>query len=168
MPHNQIIEKLEHKALYDAMTELPNRSLLQDRLEHALKVARRETLPLAVVMVDLVRLREINDLLGHHNGDLVLKEVANRLQQGLRESDTVARLGGDEFVLVLPSVDIAQAHLAAEKIQKLFEQPVIIEDTPLELEAAIGIAQYPDHGDTPAILIQHADIAMRVAGKDRL
>ena len=157
------IEELEHKALYDGLTGLANRSLFQDRLEHALKVARREASPLAVLTIDVVRLREINDLLGHHNGDRVLVEVAKRLQNGLRESDTVARLGGDEFVIVLPGVDVKQVYLAIRKIQKLFEQPVIIEDTPLELEAAIGIAQYPDHGESTAILMQHADIAMRIA-----
>jgi len=157
------IEELEHKALYDALTELPNRSLLQDRLAHALKVAQRDASPLAVIMLDVVRLREINNLLGHQNGDLVLKEVVSRLQKGLCETDTLARFGGDEFVIVLPALDIRQVHLAAREIQIQFERPVIVEDTPLELEAAIGIACYPDHGDAPAILLQHADIAMRVA-----
>lgn len=156
-------EELEHKALYDTLTELPNRSLLQDRLAHALKIARQEKSPLAVIMVGVARLQEINDLLGHQNGDLVLKEVADRLQKALHESGTVARLSGDEFAIVLPGTDAKQAHLTVVMIQKLFEQPVIIEDTSLELEAAIGIAQYPDHGEAPAILIQRADIAMRVA-----
>lgn len=157
------IEELQHKALYDALTELPNRSLLEDRLAHALKVARREPSTLAVAIVDVVRLREVNDLMGHHNGDLVIKEVADRLKQVLRDSDTVARLGGDEFAVLLPAVDMGAAAAVASKIQKLFEQPVIVDDTPLEVEAAIGIAMYPDHGDSPAILIQHADIAMRLA-----
>ncbi|MGD8592019.1 MAG: EAL domain-containing protein [Gammaproteobacteria bacterium] len=157
------IEQLEHKAVYDALTDLPNRSLLQDRLEHAIKVAQREASPLAVLMVDVMRLREVNDLMGHHNGDQVLKEVADRLKKILRESDTVARLGGDEFTVVLPATNITQVHIVAEKLQKQFERPVIVEDTPLEIEAAIGIAMYPDHGNTPAILVQHADIAMRVA-----
>lgn len=157
------IDELEHKALYDNLTDLPNRSLLQDRLGCALQLAHRETSSLAVLMVDVIRLREINDLMGHHNGDLVLQEVADRLQNMLRESDTVARLGGDEFAVVLPTADFKQAQRIADKIQRLFEQPVIVEDTPLEIEAAIGIAMYPDHGDDPAILIQHADIAMRVA-----
>ncbi len=159
----EYIKDLEHKALYDALTGLPNRSLLQDRLEHALTVARRETSSLAVLMIDVVRLREINDLLGHDNGDRVLIEIANRLQNGLRDSDTVARLGGDEFVIVLPAVDRTQIHLAVDKIQRLFELPVIIDDTPFELEVAIGVAQYPDHGDGGEIIMQHADIAMHVA-----
>ena len=157
------IKELEHKALYDTLTELPNRSLMGDRLEHALKIARRETTSIAVLMVDVMRLREINDLLGHQTGDLVLKEVAHRLQKGLRESDTVSRLGGDEFVIILPGVDIEQAQLSARKIQKLLEQSVVVGDSSLEIELAIGIAHYPDHGDAPAILLQHADIAMREA-----
>lgn len=157
------VEELEHKALYDVLTELPNRSLLQDRLGHALKAAHRNTSPLAVIILDVIRLGEINDLLGHQAGDLVLKEVANRLQNGLRETDTVARLGSDEFAMVLPSVSIDRVHLTVERLQKQFEQPVIIDGTSLELEVAIGIAQYPDHGDTTTILLQHADIAMRLA-----
>lgn len=157
------IDELEHKALYDTLTELPNRSLLHDRLEYALRAVHRNAAPLAVIILDVVRLREINDLMGHENGDLVLKEVAKRLQYGLRETDTVARLGSDEFVMVLPTVAIDQVHLIAGKIQQLFEQPVIVEGTPLELEVAIGIAQYPDHGNEAETLLQHADIAMHVA-----
>jgi len=157
------IKELEHKALHDTLTGLPNRSLMQDRLEHALTIAHREASSLAVLTIDVVRLREINNLLGNHNGDLVLTEVARRMRNGLRESDTVGRLAGDVFAIVLPAVNIEQVHLAVEKIQKLFERPVVVDDTQLELEAAIGIALYPDHGDTPEILMQHADIAMQVA-----
>ena len=165
---NRYIEALEYKAFYDALTDLPNRPLLEDRLTQALKVAHRETSSLAVLLVDVLRLREVNDLLGHQNGDLVLKEVAVRLQRVLRDSDTVARLSGDEFAIVLPTANNEEASLTAGKILKQFEQPVLIEDTQLELEAAIGIAQYPDHGDSPGILLQHADIAMRVAKNEAL
>ena len=165
---NRYIAALEHKAFYDALTNLPNRPLLEDRLTQALKVAHRETSSLAVLLVDVLRLREVNDLLGHQNGDLVLKEVAVRLQRVLRDSDTVARLSGDEFAIVLPTANNEEASLTAGKILKQFEQPVLIEDTQLELEAAIGIAQYPDHGDSPGILLQHADIAMRVAKNEAL
>jgi prevent-host-death family protein len=157
------IAELEHKALHDTLTDLPNRSLLHDRLELALKAAERKDEPVEVILVDVVRLKEVNDVLGHRYGDSVLQVVAARLQTILRESDTVARLGGDEFVIVLPAVDVEYAPLVARKIQEVFEQPFIIKDTPLEIEAAIGIAVYPDHGDEPAILLQHADIAMRVA-----
>ncbi|MFK5949398.1 MAG: EAL domain-containing protein [Methylococcales bacterium] len=157
------IADLEHKALYDALTDLPNRTLLHDRLEHSLKVAHRETLPLAVLMIDVARLGEINDLLGHQSGDVVMQKVATRLQRQLRKSDTIARLSGDEFVLVLSGVGSKQVYATVEKIQRLFEQAVVVNDASLEIEVAIGIALYPDHGDEPKILLQHTDIAMRVA-----
>lgn len=157
------IDDLEHKALYDALTDLPNRALLHDRLKHAVKVAHRDARTLAVLMVDIARLGEINDLLGHQTGDIVIQEVACRLQKQLRESDTVAHPTGDEFVIVLSTVDSQRINVAAEKIQQLFEQPVIVNDASLEVEVSIGIALYPDHGDDPETLLQHADIAMRVA-----
>lgn len=157
------IADLEHKALYDALTDLPNRALLHDRLEHSLKVAHRDTLPLAVLKVDVARLGEINDLLGHQSGDVVVKEVACRLQRQLRQSDTVARIAGDEFVLVLSGVDSKQVYAAVEKLQKLFELPIIANEAALEIEVAIGIALHPTHGEDSETLLQNADIAMRVA-----
>lgn len=157
------IAELEHKAMYDTLTDLPNRSLFQDRLKHALEAARRDPSPLAVFLIDVVRLREVNDILGHSAGDLVLQEVSNRLKQTIRESDTVARMGGDEFAIALPTVSIEHASVVAGKIQKQMEQPIVIEDVSLEIEAAIGIALYPEHGDEPAMLLQQADIAMHVA-----
>lgn len=157
------IAELEHKALYDTLTDLPNRSLLQDRLEHALSIARRETSPLTVLLIDIMRLKEVNELLGHQSGDLVLQEVASRMQQILRKSDTVARLVGDEFAIVLPSVDTEQLLITVEKIQRLFEQPIVVEDIPLEVGVAIGIAVFPEHGDNTTVLLQHAYIAMHIA-----
>lgn len=157
------IADLEHKSMFDALTDLPNRLLFLDRLKHALKVARREASPLAVLTVDVVRLREVNDILGHEAGDHVLQEVACHLQKTLRESDTVARLGGDEFAIVLPNVGMRQISVAVRKIQKLLQQPAVFEGTSLEIEVAVGIALYPEHGDEPDILLQHADIAMQVA-----
>jgi len=160
------IADLEHKALYDTLTDLPNRALLHDRLKHSLKVASRDTLTLAVVIVDVARLGEVNDLLGHQSGDIVMQDVAYRLRNELRESDTVARLAGDEFVLVLSGVDSKQIGTVADKIQLLFEQPLVVNDVFLEIEVAIGIALYPNHGDDPDLLLQHADIAMRIAKSD--
>jgi len=157
------LEELEHNTLFDTLTDLPNRILLQDRLQQALNVAHRETGVVAVFVVDVVRLREINDLLGHQNGDYVLKEVTQRLHRELRETDTISRIGGDEFVLVIPTIDFQHCHLISEKIHGSFEQPIIVEDTTLEVEATIGVALYPDHGDVPETLLQHADIAMRIA-----
>ena len=159
----QYISNLEHKALHDTLTGLPNRSLFQDRLIYALKAARRGASALAVLTIDVMRLREVNDILGHGAGDFVLQEVASRLQKTLRESDTLARLGGDEYAIILPGVSMQQVDIAVGKIQQQFELPVNIEDISLEVEAAIGIALYPEHGDEPALLLQHADIAMHVA-----
>lgn len=160
------IAELEHKALYDSLTELPNRSLLMDRLEHAIKISRRETAPLSVLLVDIMRLQEVNDIMGHSDGDLVLQQVARRLQAVLRDSDTIARIGGDEFVIVLPNAGDEQLASVAKKILSTFEELIFIRDMPLEVEVAIGIALYPDHGDIPATLLQHADVAMRVAKRE--
>jgi len=157
------IAELEHKALYDSLTNLPNHSLFQDHLDQALKVARRDVSPLAVLTIDVRRLREVNDTLGHRVGDLVLQEIASRLQKGVRRVDTVARLGGDVFAVVLSGVSKKRSSVTAGKLQKQFVQPIVIEDTALEVEAAIGIALYPEHGDEPEILLQHANIAMRMA-----
>ena len=157
------ITELEHKALYDNLTDLPNRNLLMDRLKHAIKVSRRDAKPFSVCLIDIMRLQEINDIMGHSDGDLVLQQVANRLQDTLRDSDTIARIAGDEFVAVLPNSGSEHAHEIAKKILYAFEGLIYIKEMPLEVEVAIGIAVYPDHGDTPTTLLQHADVAMRIA-----
>lgn len=159
----QYIAELEHKALYDTLTDLPNRTLLLDRLEHALKIARRESSTLALFIVDIVRLREINDVMGHQNGDIVIKKISHRLLKVFRDADTVARLGGDEFGIVLPGINLENINLAIDKIQTLFKEAVIIEDMLIEVEAVIGIAMYPLHGEDPGMLIRHADIAKHAA-----
>jgi diguanylate cyclase (GGDEF)-like protein/PAS domain S-box-containing protein len=160
------IAELEHKALYDSLTELPNRSLLMDRLEHAIKIAHRAAAPLSVLLVDILRLQEINDIMGHADGDLVLQQVARRLQAVLRESDTIARIGGDEFVVVLSNSGYENMGSVAKKILSAFEELIYIREMPLEVEVAIGIAVYPDHGDTPSVLLQHADVAMRISKRE--
>ena len=160
------LAELEHQALYDALTELPNRTLLLDRLSQLLSAAQRDTRPLAVISVDVMRLKEINDILGHHSGDQVLQEVARRLSSLLRKSDSIGRLSGDEFAIVLPGMGIDHIPACAQKIQALFQQPFMIQETALEIEAAIGIALYPDHGDTVMTLLQHANIAMHVASSE--
>lgn len=162
------IAELEHKALYDHLTELPNRSLFKDRLEHALNAAQRDNTSLAVLTVDIVRLREVNDILGHNSGDLVIQAFAERLQKTLRTSDTVARLGGDEYAMVLSNVNMNQATVAASKIRKLFEEPVVVEDFSLEIEAVVGIALYPEHSNEADKLLQYADMAMHAAKNEAL
>lgn len=157
------ITELEYKATHDALTNLPNRFIFQDRLQHALQVSSPEVSSLAVLMINVLRLRDVNNIIGHNAGDLVLKEVASRLQNILRVTDTLARLGGDEFAIVLPTVSLAYVSDIARNIQKQFEQLIDIEDDSIEIEVATGIALYPEHGNNPIMLLHHADIAMHLA-----
>ncbi len=163
---NKYIAELEHKALYDSLTELPNRFLLHDRLQHALKAAKRDSLHLAIIIIDIARLNDINATFGHSGGDLVLQEIANRLRKSLRKSDTVARLDSAEFALVMPAALFEHIHITIDKIHSLFEQTITVDDVALEIEAVFGIAMYPDHGDTADILLQRANIALRAAKKE--
>jgi diguanylate cyclase (GGDEF)-like protein len=154
----------EHQALHDALTGLPNRTLFLDRVAQAIRAAHREGHAVAVMIIDLDRFKDINDTLGHHLGDLVLQEVGHRLQENLRESDTIARLGGDEFAILVPKLDaVAAALLFTDRIRDALAEPFQIEGLTLEVEASIGIAQFPDHGMDCDTLIQHADLAMYVA-----
>ena len=156
-------ESLAHQALHDALTGLPNRSLLGDRLEQAMRTARREGEPLALLLIDLDRFKEVNDTLGHRCGDLLLRQVGQRLRAMLRASDTAGRLGGDEFAVVLPAADAAGATLVAERLLEALEEPFLIEEQGLEVRASIGIALYPEHGETAPSLLRGADVAMYVA-----
>jgi len=156
----QVVE-IEHQAMHDALTGLPNRTLFNDRVEQALLAARRDGTGFAILLIDLDRFKEINDTLGHQSGDRVLQEVARRLQLKLRESDTVARLGGDEFALLARSAtQIEEAMLIAERVHRTLGKPVTLEGLGLELEASIGIALFPDHGDDVDTLMRRADVAM--------
>ena len=158
---------LEYQALHDALTNLPNRSLLYDRLNQAILGAERQDKPLALVFMDLDRFKEINDTLGHHVGDQLLKQVAERVLATVRESDTVARLGGDEFAVLLPTADVEHAKQIAEKIIRAMEQPFNIDEHELSIGGSIGIAMFPDHGTDQATLMKHADIAMYSAKRTR-
>ncbi|MBI3605283.1 MAG: diguanylate cyclase [Nitrospirae bacterium] len=156
----QMEETLRFQATHDSLTHLPNRTLLNDRLQRAILTGQRDKTPVAVLVMDLNRFKEINDTLGHHQGDFVLQEIGPRLQRCLRASDTIARFGGDEFVIFLPGIDAHGASIVAQKVLKTVAVPFIIEDRPIVVEASIGIALYPDHGVNDEILIQHADGAM--------
>jgi diguanylate cyclase (GGDEF)-like protein len=155
--------KLRHQALHDGLTGLPNRSLFHDRVGQALELARRSGAPLAVLVMDLDRFKEINDTLGHLSGDALLRELGDRLQSCVRASDTVARLGGDEFGFLLTDVTRSEAALLVQRIQQAFAEPLTFQDLPLQIEASIGIALYPEHGATVDVLLQRADVAMYVA-----
>src|ERR687896_1296350 len=151
----------EHQALHDALTNLPNRTLFHDRVGQAIASARREHIPVAVMIMDLDRFKEVNDTLGHASGDELLKLAGVRLRAALRESDTVARLGGDEFGVLLPRVvDPAAAVSVARKLRKALEEPFTIHGLALQMEASVGIALFPEHGDDVHSLLQRADVAM--------
>lgn len=164
---NTYLSRLEYLALYDPLTELPNRALLLDRLQNMISLSLRETQPFTLVLLNIDHLSEINESLGHHNGDLVVKQIAARLHKGFRESDTVARLGGDEFALLLSETDEMQASRIAHKIQEILEPPFLVEDIPLIIEGSIGLAVYPQHGEDAKSLIQKAGVALRIARSTR-
>lgn len=160
-------EVMAHQAMHDGLTGLPNRNLFHDRLNQALNAARRSGSMLAVCMLDLNRFKEVNDSLGHQMGDLVLQQTALRMRSELRASDTVARLGGDEFIILIPKVeDQMHAAMAASKLIKALVKPLHIDGHTLEIGASIGIALYPQHGESPELLIRHADMAMYHAKKN--
>ena len=167
----RIEEQIRHLAQHDMLTGLPNRALFSDRLQLAMAGARRDGVPLAVLFLDLDRFKPVNDQLGHRTGDLLLKEVALRLLDCVRESDSVARIGGDEFVVLLRTVDNAHGALGvAEKIRHELAQPYLVAGHRLRISASIGVALYPEHGNDEIDLAKHADSAMyeaKKAGHDR-
>ena len=155
-------DEIKHLAFYDPLTELPNRRLLMERLKHAINVERREGKHLALLMLDLDRFKAVNDNLGHLAGDELLQQVASRITARLRDVDLVARLGGDEFIVLLE--DIAQPEDAAriaEEIIVVIAQPFCLSHCDdVHIGTSIGISMYPQHGDTPETLIDHADAAL--------
>jgi len=165
---NRLLEQLEeskrlqrHLAYHDALTILPNRHLLHDRLQQALAQSKRSGKLAALLFLDLDGFKRINDTLGHGIGDLLLKSVAKRLKTTVRQVDTVARLGGDEFTVVLLEINHAQdAKDVAQKILKVISQPYKIEEHELFVTASVGISIYPDDGSDIESLIRKADIAM--------
>ena len=165
--HSRQME-LEHQALHDSLTDLPNRTLLHDRMAQAINVARRDHKNLTLLMIDLDRFKEINDTLGHHVGDNVLKEVGQRLLNTLRQVDTVARLGGDEYAILLPDTDITTAESITNKITSALDNVFVINELKLFIKASIGLAEFPTHGKDAATLIQHADVAMYIAKRGQL
>lgn len=162
---------LVYQAMHDALTGLPNRSLLQDRMKREVESHRRTGVPFAVVVMDLDGFKKANDSLGHAAGDEILKQTSKRLVNLLRGTDTVARLGGDEFVLVLPGVTCeAELEPIATRVLAAVQQPFIVGTNTLYLTTSLGAAVYPDHADSLDALLSNADMAMYKAkelGKDR-
>ncbi|RMG29586.1 MAG: EAL domain-containing protein [Gammaproteobacteria bacterium] len=161
-------EALRYQSLHDALTGLPNRTLLTDRLQQTLYHAQRENEEFCLLILDLDRFKEINDTLGHQAGDDVLREIAHRLALLLRRSDTVARLGGDEFAILLPSTGSREAEEIAAKIAEAVEQPIRWHEQLLYVGTSIGIAAYPAHGHDVDTLLKRADVAMYVAKNNDL
>lgn len=154
-------DRLRHMANYDVLTQLPNRSLLADRLGQAILRAQRDGREVALLFIDLDNFKVINDTLGHAAGDRLLVQVARRLRDGLRQQDTVARLGGDEFIVILEDLSSALDTLAVvEKLQAGFTGPFSIETGDLYVGLSVGIARYPHDGQDMGALLKHADIAM--------
>lgn len=157
-------EKLYHNAHYDALTNLPNRVLLRDRVAQAINRAKRDKCAVSVMLIDLDRFKEVNDSLGHSAGDRVLAEVAVKLAGQVRESDTVARLGGDEFVVLLtdlaPDSATTVSGSMAEKLLQVLSEPIVLEGRSFKMEASIGIALYPENTGNFEEMLKGADAAM--------
>lgn len=167
--HNEHLEKmvemrtgqLQHRANHDALTQLPNRYLLMERLNQGIANAKRHEDLLAILLIDLDRFKIINDSLGHAIGDKLLQAVAKRLKELARESDCVSRLGGDEFVIMLSKIKSNEdAKLVAEKIIQQLNLPFMIDNHSLQIGASIGISIFPQDGEDARTLMQHADISM--------
>ena len=159
---------LEHQALHDTLTGLPNRTLLQDRLQQGISHLRRAGFgSLALLVMDLDGFKEINDTLGHPIGDGLLQQLAERLTREVREGDTVARMGGDEFAVLLEDADERSARLKASRVLALLEQPFEVSGQSLYVAGSIGIALYPQHAVNPQELSRRADVAMYVAKREK-
>ena len=156
-------EMIKHMAYYDTLTDLPNRTLLHDRLQQAILTGEHEKKPMALLLMDLNRFKEVNETLGHHHGDFLLQQTGPRLRGVLPESSMIARLGGDEFAVLLPDTGMAGAAEIARRILKALEEPFVLGVLTLDMGASIGIALWPDHGEDAYTLLQRADIAMYMA-----
>jgi diguanylate cyclase (GGDEF)-like protein len=153
----------EHNALHDALTDLPNRVLFADRLEHAIAAARRDPAPFSVLMIDLDRFKEINDTLGHTTGDRLLREIGPRLAPIMRPGDSIARLGGDEFAVLLPTAGTEQAKEVTGRVLAAMHEPFALGELTVTVDASVGIVTYPTHGEDAETLVQRADVAMYLA-----
>jgi diguanylate cyclase (GGDEF)-like protein/PAS domain S-box-containing protein len=165
-------ERIRHMAQHDSLTDLPNRAMLNDRLQQAISYAKREELRVALMFIDLDHFKPVNDTLGHVVGDWLLKQVAKRMRECVRESDTVARVGGDEFVVLLRTIESpADAEMVAEKIRNALNKPFDLAQQSLHISCSIGMVVYPDHTKNENEMIGYADIAMyraKQGGRDKV
>lgn len=160
-------EQIRRMAHFDALTNLPNRILLMDRLDQALAISQRNQTKTGVIFMDLDNFKSINDSLGHHVGDMLLQQVAERIKAALREVDTVSRLGGDEFVVVLPELRHTEdADVIAQKLLRALSEELIVSGEKVRCTPSMGVSIYPDHGTDASTLIRMADKAMYHAKQD--
>jgi diguanylate cyclase (GGDEF)-like protein len=160
----EVENKINYMAFHDALTGLPNRILIEDRMDQAIHLAIRTGKNIAVLFIDLDNLKAINDSLGHDNGDNLLKQVANRLSGSLRQYDTVGRFGGDEFLVMNPQISQPEdAIIVANKIMGVFHEPMIINNQEFYITASMGIAIFPLDGETTQELIKNADMSMYIS-----
>jgi diguanylate cyclase (GGDEF)-like protein len=153
-----------HQARHDSLTGLPNRDAFYEAVDAAIASALADGPRAAAMIIDLDRFKEVNDTLGHHSGDELLRQVAARLREALRESDVLARLGGDEFAVLVPTVaTVEQATQVADRVRGALEQPFELQDIVVHVGASVGIALAPDHGRSAEQLLQRADVAMYLA-----
>jgi diguanylate cyclase (GGDEF)-like protein/PAS domain S-box-containing protein len=157
-------QEMRHMAHYDSLTGLPNRNLLNDRIEQAIEMARRKQHRVGVLFIDLDHFKTINDTLGHHIGDLLLSQVASRMSFMLRATDTLGRLGGDEFLFLAPELDDPEKlAVIAAKFIEILAQPIAVGSHMLHVTPSIGVCCYPDHGTDRETLMRNADTAMYFA-----
>jgi len=164
----ELYETLHDMAIRDPLTGIYNRALLEDRLKQLIAEHRRTPGHAAVLLIDMVRFKYVNDLMGHHTGDLLLQDVVRRIADEVRESDTLARLGGDEFVVILPDTDLEQAKQVAQKIIQSMDSAFEVEGHKLTASVSIGVVLMPAHGDDVDTLLRNADYAMYTAKENRL
>lgn len=167
LQHSALNSQVMHKAMHDLLTELPNRVLFVDRLSQALTSARNKKKHIAIFIADINNFKEINETIGRHNGDRIIKQIASRLNQVAEDHCTIARLGSNEFGIIAPFIDDQKEGLDfAQKILKVFQTAFSLEGIALEIRAALGVSFYPQHGTDSDTLIQYASIAMHNSKKN--
>jgi diguanylate cyclase (GGDEF)-like protein len=162
--HSEVLNTaLEHQALHDLLTDLPNRTLLHRRVQQAIRASHAAENSVALLVIDLDRFKEINDTFGHQYGDVLLREIGPRLADVLGPEDTIARLGGDEFAVLLPQANSVQAEQVARDVLAALDDPFVISDSSVDIGGSIGIALSPEHGADSDVLLRRADVAMYLA-----
>src|SRR3954471_11800645 len=156
----RLVDRLNFESLHDSLTGLANRAFFQQRLTEALQ---SKTTRSAVMLMDLDRFKEVNDTLGHHHGDLLIKEIAGRLSSQIRNVDLLARLGGDEFAILMRNIGEQEAVATAERVRGALAEPMVLQGVSMEITASVGVVLAPDHGNDASTLMQRADVAMYTA-----